>query len=329
MRISIHDFEYMDKFHFSRTYDFRSTWGRRRHLFFQLEERKGRSAVFLMQPRKGEEPVEFTAQIASEGNTETATFAYEGHSVTLRADLWHPKGYGVGAAGYRRERADRVRDLHMHTSANRSEIEESEKCYCLSCQREFPASEVTAYCDEGATAVCPHCGVDAVAGDAGVGKVKPQLLLDANMWYFDYRTNPRIKLDLARITGSEPAPCTPYVWMILLVDKAQEREGISEKVGYFSEEEAREKFRDWMAGQEEKYIDQAYQAVGCQMREVGETEAIDAISVALARYFLDGDDRMTRFKVRRAIDFEITMPWPRQRTIYFTLNPDKTIDVSR
>ena len=44
----------------------------------------------------------------------------------------------------------------------------SNQCGCYHCLKKFPASEVRDWVDEGATAVCPKCGIDAVLPDSMV-----------------------------------------------------------------------------------------------------------------------------------------------------------------
>ena len=60
---------------------------------------------------------------------------------------------------------EEMKVIHSNTFRNREEIEESDICVCLSCCEIFYASEVEAYIDEGETALCPICGIDAVIGD--------------------------------------------------------------------------------------------------------------------------------------------------------------------
>jgi hypothetical protein len=43
------------------------------------------------------------------------------------------------------------------------ELGASEACGCIACERIHFPSEIVHWVDEG-TAVCPHCGVDAVVG---------------------------------------------------------------------------------------------------------------------------------------------------------------------
>ena len=59
-----------------------------------------------------------------------------------------------------------LKSAHSHSYHNRGEIEQSSLCGCFSCKRTFLSSEVEDFIDDGETALCPYCGVDAVIGDA-------------------------------------------------------------------------------------------------------------------------------------------------------------------
>ena len=60
---------------------------------------------------------------------------------------------------------EEMKQIHSHTLRNRTEIEASDKCVCICCCEIFKASEVADFIDEGETALCPICGIDAVIGD--------------------------------------------------------------------------------------------------------------------------------------------------------------------
>jgi hypothetical protein len=51
---------------------------------------------------------------------------------------------------------------------NRSELERSTRCACYCCRKFFAYTQITEWAegDDGTTAVCPLCNVDAVIGDA-------------------------------------------------------------------------------------------------------------------------------------------------------------------
>ena len=67
-------------------------------------------------------------------------------------------------------------DAHEHTMGNRQEIERSMKCACFDCGEIYDASEVTEWTDNGNTALCPHCGMDCVMGDAAGYEFTTQFL---------------------------------------------------------------------------------------------------------------------------------------------------------
>ena len=69
-----------------------------------------------------------------------------------------------------------LREAHTHSVHNNDEIVRSQHCGCFSCCRVYNASEVVDYVDNGETAVCPHCGIDSVIGDASGIDLTPQFL---------------------------------------------------------------------------------------------------------------------------------------------------------
>jgi hypothetical protein len=54
---------------------------------------------------------------------------------------------------------------HEHSRNNQSEIAQSVKCSCFHCCDLFVSSDIIKWADDGKTAVCPKCDVDAVIGD--------------------------------------------------------------------------------------------------------------------------------------------------------------------
>jgi hypothetical protein len=85
-----------------------------------------------------------------------------------------------------RTRLDREREasrLHRHTRANRMELEASEVCGCIACERIYFPSEIVRWLEDG-TAVCPHCGVDAVVGSASGIPIMPGVLRRAHERWF-------------------------------------------------------------------------------------------------------------------------------------------------
>jgi hypothetical protein len=85
-----------------------------------------------------------------------------------------------------RTRLDREREasrLHRHTRANQMELEASEVCGCIACERIYFPSEIARWLEDG-TALCPHCGVDAVVGSASGIPIMPGVLRRAHERWF-------------------------------------------------------------------------------------------------------------------------------------------------
>ena len=62
-------------------------------------------------------------------------------------------------------------EAHKHSIRHRKEIMESKVCGCFSCMSVYFPDDIKIWTDddekdEGQTAICPHCLVDAVIGDA-------------------------------------------------------------------------------------------------------------------------------------------------------------------
>jgi NAD-dependent SIR2 family protein deacetylase len=55
---------------------------------------------------------------------------------------------------------------HIDSSSHRALVERSRVCGCFYCCEVFPPSEVREWIDEGETALCPRCGIDAVLPDS-------------------------------------------------------------------------------------------------------------------------------------------------------------------
>jgi hypothetical protein len=72
--------------------------------------------------------------------------------------------------------------LHRHTHGNRAELEASEACGCLACERIYFPDEVERWIVDraGETAICPYCGMDAVVGSASGIPITPGVLARAH-----------------------------------------------------------------------------------------------------------------------------------------------------
>lgn len=70
-----------------------------------------------------------------------------------------------------------------HTSRHRDALEASTLCGCFYCLALFPPTEIQEWWDDETTAVCPHCGVDAVIGDSVV-TLTPEFLAAMQQYWF-------------------------------------------------------------------------------------------------------------------------------------------------
>lgn len=60
-----------------------------------------------------------------------------------------------------------LKKAHKKSSNHREEIEASSVCGCFYCKRFFTPGKIKEWVrDHRPTALCPHCGIDAVIGNA-------------------------------------------------------------------------------------------------------------------------------------------------------------------
>lgn len=83
-----------------------------------------------------------------------------------------------------------VRLAHEKSSHHREEVLASAICGCFYCCKTFPPSDIKEWIDErrsaraGQTAMCPHCGIDAVIGDKSGIELTPEFLQRMNSFWF-------------------------------------------------------------------------------------------------------------------------------------------------
>lgn len=75
-------------------------------------------------------------------------------------------------------------DALKHSLRNRGEIERSKLCGCYCCAAVFDTEEIVEWVDGALTAICPHCGIDAVIGDASGITIDRRTLKMINKRYF-------------------------------------------------------------------------------------------------------------------------------------------------
>jgi hypothetical protein len=79
---------------------------------------------------------------------------------------------------------DHIR-VHKHCSRHRSEIERSERCGCFYCLQSFVTDDIQEWIDNGATAMCPRCGIDSVIGSASGFSLSPNFLQRMHRYWFE------------------------------------------------------------------------------------------------------------------------------------------------
>ena len=84
---------------------------------------------------------------------------------------------------YSYEEKMQLKKLHAYSSHNKELIITSEKCYCFYCQKKFNSSNVKDYIDDGQTALCPNCEVDAVLPD-NIEGINEEVIEKMNKYWF-------------------------------------------------------------------------------------------------------------------------------------------------
>lgn len=73
---------------------------------------------------------------------------------------------------------------HKHSIHHRAEIEASDKVGCFCCRKVFSWKDVTEWVDDGETAMCPYCGIDAVLGSASAYPITQEFLEQMQIRWF-------------------------------------------------------------------------------------------------------------------------------------------------
>lgn len=81
-----------------------------------------------------------------------------------------------------------VREAHRHSINHRAELLAGTLCGCFHCCTTFAAAEITAWTDsvgdEGQTALCPRCGIDAVLGERAGFELSDTFLQEMKRYWF-------------------------------------------------------------------------------------------------------------------------------------------------
>ena len=85
------------------------------------------------------------------------------------------------------QKYERYYDLAGEVSfKNREAVRNSGICGCYSCGELFPADEIQGWIDDGATAMCPYCSIDAVLGDASGIPIQEDVLRELHERWFGF-----------------------------------------------------------------------------------------------------------------------------------------------
>jgi len=74
-------------------------------------------------------------------------------------------------------------DAHKYSGHHGQDLLASEKAGCFHCERIFPVGDIQQWTDSKKTALCPHCGIDAVLPDIRVD-ISPEFLAKMNDDWF-------------------------------------------------------------------------------------------------------------------------------------------------
>lgn len=80
-----------------------------------------------------------------------------------------------------------IYEAHQHSTNHRTEIESSKICGCFYCLKIFAPSEIHEWIknDTEEFAMCPHCGIDSVIGDASGIAINDEFLREMNKHWFE------------------------------------------------------------------------------------------------------------------------------------------------
>ena len=82
-----------------------------------------------------------------------------------------------------------VKAAHKRSIRHRDEVLNSSKCGCFYCLAIFPPNSIKDWCDDqwhedGATALCPHCGIESVIGDKSGFEISEHFLRQMHQHWF-------------------------------------------------------------------------------------------------------------------------------------------------
>jgi hypothetical protein len=73
---------------------------------------------------------------------------------------------------------------HRFSSSHRKDLIKDSICGCFYCLRIFNPAEITDWCDNENTALCPYCGIDSVIGESSGFPITKQFLKEMYTEWF-------------------------------------------------------------------------------------------------------------------------------------------------
>ena len=85
---------------------------------------------------------------------------------------------------YSYEKESQFKKLHAYSSYNKDLIKTADKCYCFYCKSIIAKDDIKNYADNGQTALCPKCEIDAIIPDSIEDTVDQQIISEMNEYWF-------------------------------------------------------------------------------------------------------------------------------------------------
>ena len=96
--------------------------------------------------------------------------------------------YGIGLSRknrtYSYDQKMQLQKLHTYCSHNRNNIMLADKCYCFHCKMAMDHEEIVDYIDNGQTALCPKCGIDAIIPDSIDESLDDEIIAQMHEYWF-------------------------------------------------------------------------------------------------------------------------------------------------
>lgn len=85
---------------------------------------------------------------------------------------------------YSHEKQTQMERLHAYSAHNRELVAVSNQCYCFYCKQSMYRGEIERHIDDGQTALCPKCGIDAIIPDSIEESVDENIIAEMNEYWF-------------------------------------------------------------------------------------------------------------------------------------------------